>query len=99
CVVVLVLGSSLRLVIILALRFEEAPRPKFARSTWRYPPAQICMKKSKGMGQGVDFVKHAVRYVRAMSAIPPGADMCSATAHVRFGPLADIPVVRLVSKK
>src|SRR5262249_18404378 len=26
----------------------------------------------------------------AMSALPPKADMCSAVAHVRFGPIADI---------
>jgi hypothetical protein len=27
----------------------------------------------------------------AMSALPPKADICSAAAHVRFGPKADIP--------
>src|SRR5262245_17623411 len=31
---------------------------------------------------------HAVQ--NAMSAIPPKADMCSATLYVRFGPIADI---------
>jgi hypothetical protein len=27
---------------------------------------------------------------KAMSALPPKADMCSATAHVCYGPIADI---------
>ena len=27
---------------------------------------------------------------KAMSALPPKADMCGALAHVRFGPIADI---------
>jgi hypothetical protein len=27
---------------------------------------------------------------KAMSALPPKADICSALAHVRFGPIADI---------
>ena len=31
---------------------------------------------------------YAVQYV--MSALPPIADMCSATRHVRFVPIADI---------
>jgi len=30
-----------------------------------------------------------------MSALPPKADMCSAQAHVCFGPKADIGVIRL----
>jgi hypothetical protein len=30
------------------------------------------------------------RCVRGMSALPPKADMCSALAHVCFGPIADI---------
>jgi hypothetical protein len=31
-----------------------------------------------------------------MSALPPKADMCSALAHVRFGPIADMrPFARL----
>ena len=34
---------------------------------------------------------------KAMSALPLKADMCSARAHVRFGPIADI--VRSVRKK
>ena len=29
---------------------------------------------------------------QAMSALPPKADMCSATRNVRFVPIADIPV-------
>ena len=28
---------------------------------------------------------------KPMSALPPKADMCSATRHVRFVPIADIP--------
>ena len=28
---------------------------------------------------------------QAMSALPPKADICSAIAHVRYGPIADIP--------
>ena len=28
---------------------------------------------------------------KAMSALPPKADMCGATKDVRFGPIADIP--------
>jgi hypothetical protein len=28
---------------------------------------------------------------KLMSALPPKADSCSAQAHVRFGPIADIP--------
>ena len=31
----------------------------------------------------------------AMSALPPKADMCSATSDVRFGPEADIRGMRL----
>jgi hypothetical protein len=34
-----------------------------------------------------------------MSALPPKADMCSATRDVRFGPKADIVSVRRVTKK
>ena len=30
----------------------------------------------------------------AMSALPPKADMCSATRYVRFGPIADIAMQR-----
>jgi hypothetical protein len=33
-----------------------------------------------------------------MSALPPKADICSALAHVCFGPIADIPPVRLMHK-
>ena len=29
-----------------------------------------------------------------MSALPPKADMCSALAHVRFVPIADLPAMR-----
>jgi hypothetical protein len=29
---------------------------------------------------------------KAMSALPPKADMCGATGNVRFGPKADIPI-------
>jgi hypothetical protein len=32
----------------------------------------------------------ASRTEREQSALPPQADMCSALAHVRFGPLSDI---------
>jgi len=36
-----------------------------------------------------------------MSALPPKADMCSATRAVRFGPEADIrgPVITLIHRK
>ena len=33
---------------------------------------------------------------KPMSALPPKADMCSALAHVRFVPIADIGVVNPV---
>src|SRR5262245_8095618 len=36
---------------------------------------------------------------KAMSALPPKADMCSALANVRFGPEADMCSARLVSAK
>jgi hypothetical protein len=29
---------------------------------------------------------------KVMSALPPKADICGAPAHVRFGPIADIPL-------
>jgi hypothetical protein len=32
---------------------------------------------------------------KVMSALPPKADMCSAIAHVRFGPKADIALYRV----
>jgi hypothetical protein len=32
---------------------------------------------------------------KTMSALPPKADMCSALAHVCFGPIADIPACSL----
>jgi hypothetical protein len=31
---------------------------------------------------------------KAMSALPPKADMCGATRDVRFGPKADILIIR-----
>jgi hypothetical protein len=34
--------------------------------------------------------KQTFRDVRAMSALPPKADMCDALAHVCFGPIVDI---------
>ena len=34
--------------------------------------------------------KQTFRIARAMSALPPIADICSALAHVRFVPKADI---------
>jgi hypothetical protein len=37
------------------------------------------------LGQKRTFAPHKV-----MSALPPKADMCSAQAHVCFGPIADI---------
>src|SRR5262245_4916844 len=33
---------------------------------------------------------------KAMSALPPKADICSAPTHVRFGPEADIPSIQSV---
>jgi hypothetical protein len=35
---------------------------------------------------------------RVMSALPPIADICSAPAHVRFGPIADISVSKVATK-
>jgi len=34
-----------------------------------------------------------------MSALPPKADICSAKAHVRFGPIADIVLNRTPQKR
>jgi hypothetical protein len=34
--------------------------------------------------------KHTSALHKGMSALPPKADMCGATAHVCFGPIADI---------
>jgi hypothetical protein len=34
---------------------------------------------------------------KVMSALPPKADMCSATTHVRYGPKADIGAQKLIS--
>src|SRR5262245_53036349 len=36
---------------------------------------------------------------KAMSALPPKADMCGALADVRFGPIADIAVVIIRSPR
>jgi hypothetical protein len=36
---------------------------------------------------------------KAMSALPPKADICSATRYVCFGPIADMCSARLVSAK
>ena len=44
------------------------------------------------LGQKQTF---AVQYV--MSALHPKADMCGALAHVRFVPIADIPVMSMSS--
>ena len=38
--------------------------------------------------------KRTKRHVGVMSALPLKADMCSATAHVCFGPQADILILR-----
>ena len=35
--------------------------------------------------------------IRIMSALHPIADMCGATAHVRFGPIADIATYSIIS--
>jgi hypothetical protein len=35
-------------------------------------------------------IERAAHTAKAMSALPPKADMCSAPVHVRFGPKADI---------
>ena len=43
------------------------------------------LRGMSALGQKQTF---AVQY--AMSALPPKADMCSATRHVRFVPIADI---------
>src|SRR5262245_15248547 len=39
-------------------------------------------------GQPLLFLGHGT--VSPMSALPPKADMCTAIAHVRYGPIADI---------
>jgi hypothetical protein len=39
--------------------------------------------------------KQTFRSASAMSALPPKADMCGARGNVRFGPKADISVIRL----
>ena len=36
---------------------------------------------------------------KGMSALPPKADMCSALAHVRFVPIADIRKTRWKNRK
>ena len=35
----------------------------------------------------------------AMSALPPIADMCSATRDVRFVPIADIPAIHSITSR
>jgi hypothetical protein len=42
------------------------------------------------LSQKQTFAPHNV-----MSALPPKADICSAQAHVRFGPIADIARVMI----
>ena len=43
------------------------------------------MRQMSALGQ-----KQTYAVQNGMSALHPKADMCSATAHVRFGPIADI---------
>jgi hypothetical protein len=43
--------------------------------------------------------RHAQMVQMVMSALPPKADMCGATAEVRFGPIADIQTWALESLK
>ena len=38
--------------------------------------------------------KQTLAAQNGMSALPPKADMCSATRHVRFVPIADIVFIR-----
>ena len=44
------------------------------------------------LGQKQTFAVH-----QPMSALPPKADMCGATRHVRFGPIADIATYSITS--
>src|SRR5262249_51971235 len=46
-------------------------------------------KKPSRVGPSLSMPKSGSA-VEALSALPPKADMCSALAHVRFGPIADI---------
>ena len=59
----------------------------------RHPAVQAPAKSQQGemsaLGQKQTF---AVQ--NGMSALPPKADMCSASAHVRFVPIADIVLIR-----
>ena len=43
--------------------------------------------------------KLTCRHLIAMSALPPKADMCSATRYVRFVPTADISPFILLSRR
>jgi hypothetical protein len=46
---------------------------------------QLKFPRMSALGQ-----KQTYAAQQAMSALPPKADICSAPAHVRFGPIADI---------
>ena len=41
----------------------------------------------------------AAQKIKIMSALPPKADMCSALAHVRFGPKADMHETTYLKKE
>jgi hypothetical protein len=41
--------------------------------------------------------KQTFRIARALSALPPKADMCGALAYVCFGPIADIAVLHSIT--
>jgi hypothetical protein len=37
--------------------------------------------------------KQTLTLQKAMSVLPPKADMCAATRDVRYGPIADVPIL------
>src|SRR4029450_11126530 len=63
------------------------------------PPCQEARRKQASSGALVvpsgpsDNDQRTLRYFRAMSALPPKADMCGATRDVRIGPIAVLAVL------
>jgi hypothetical protein len=50
------------------------------------------------MGMSAFGRKHTFAVQQPMSALPPKADICTAIAHVRFGPKADISALAKIPK-
>jgi hypothetical protein len=56
------------------------------------PPCSVILAQELGQRTGMSALgqKQTCAVQEDMSALPPKADMCGATRHVRFVPIADI---------